>query len=91
MKDKINIWAWIKWLWKFSPTIWLIVFTLFTIIFSSLVFGEAGFFISFTSLILMWIIGIFGYVAWIDNGDDIKKYVRRWKKHTRKWLDTKPK
>ena len=78
MEKKLNIWANIKWLWGFSPITWLIIFSVFIIILTGLIFGGLIAFATGGFLVIIWAGGIPAHLIWKDSGCDIKEHARNW-------------
>lgn len=67
-----------KWLWKFSPLMWLIIFS-FTVFILCLIINAKIFGLPcFAILLTVWLFGVISHTILKENGSDIKEYFRKW-------------
>ncbi|KKM85113.1 hypothetical protein LCGC14_1292420 [marine sediment metagenome] len=74
MEKKLNIWAYVKWLWGFSPVAWLIILSIFVVVLVGLIYSGFLAFITGGLALIVWLIGVGIYDSW----DEIEGYMRKW-------------
>jgi len=78
MEKKLNIWAYVKWLWRFSPITWLIMISVFIIVLTGIIYTALCALLAGSLVIVAWAVSFSIYALWLEFGYDIKEHARDW-------------